>query len=428
MLPTTYCELRNIGKRILNMKAMSETKYPLQWLDRLIDQIKSYPTEESNKTDSISQIRVDVRAIAEKEINNLKLRIREEIFVAAAPKKNRKLVANYYHETITYYMNVLYGIGQDCEAHIKQADDQRQILHNLLGQLLSYLEIHFRDYLKSNRKVPKYDLLSVKQTLRDLLDGIGKRRRKLKCTHTQTVIGIVTKSMEKFISHSKYRYTVTHQCVQYRLELLTKIQSLNKWEPDPGVGQFPLDSLLIFMNFNSKTYINYLTSCLSESMINANDSDKIELLLGYYKGFRQLHSNPNYAFNPEYHNIMVVLDKWFDEELSYFSKMVTLSPASGEKPQNNTLSERTQPVKSKVLCTLSGDQIALLLRAADEVRMLSARSLTAVFRNIVPHLSTKQTEELSYESIRIKSYNAEQTDKEVTIRTLNKMIEKIKEY
>jgi len=410
------------------MKAMSEIKYPLQWLDRLIEQIKSDPTTESETADCMLIKATDVQAVAEKEINNLKSRIRQEIFVAATPRKNRKLVANYYHETITYYMNILYGIGQDCEAHAKHVDDQCRELHNLLGQLLDYLEIHFRDYLKNNRKVPKYDLLSVKQTLRDLLDDISKKRRKVKCSHTQNVIGIVTEAVEKFISHSKYRYTVTHQCVQYRLELLTRIHFLVKWEADPGTGQFPLDHLLIFMNFNSKTYINYLTSCLSENMNNIDDSNKVEMLLGYYKGFRQLHSNPSYAFNPEYLTIVEVLDKWFDEELSYFSKLVTLSPSSGERPQNKTVFEKTPPVKSKVLCTLSGDQIALLLRAADEVRMLSARSLTAVFRNIVPHLSTTQTENLSYESIRIKSYNAEQTDKEVTIRTLNKMIEKIKEY
>jgi len=409
------------------MKAMSERKYPLEWLDVLIETFKSYPTEKSKKTDGMSLKKVDVLSLAENEVNNLKLRIREEIFVAATPRKNRKLIANYYHETITYYMNILYGIGRDKEKNIKQVEELCGELHCRLRLLLDFLETDFRDYLKSKRKVPKYYLSSAKKNLSGLLDKITERSRKSTCTHTKNVIQIVTDAFEKFINQSKHPYIITDQCVQYRQDLLKKIEALPQWEPDVETGQFPLDSLLIFMNFNSKTYISYLTSCLSESIKSAGTDDKTELLLGYYKGFRQLHTHPAYAFNPEYHSIMDLLDKWFDEELSYFRKITTFTPVAVGKSRESTIKEKL-PASGKVLCTLSGDQIALLLRAADEVRMLSARSLTAVFRSIVPYIATQQKDELSYESIRIKSYNAEETDKEVTIRTLRRMIEKIQDY
>lgn len=409
------------------MKAMSERKYPLEWLDTLIETLKSYPTERYKKNDNSSLQGIDFLSYADKELSALKLRIKEEIFAAVSHKKNRKLVANYYHETITYYMNILYGIGQDAEAIGTKIKELCSELHYRLRQLVDFLETHFHDYLKNNRKVPKYYLSSAKKNLSGLLDKITERSRKSTCTHTKNVIQIVTDALEKFISQSKHPYIITDQCVQYRLDLLKKIEALPQWEPDVETGQFPLDSLLIFMNFNSKTYISYLTSCLSDSIKNADTDDKTELLLGYYKGFRQLHTHPAYAFNPEYHSIMDLLDKWFDEELSYFRKITTFTPVTVGKSRESTVKEKP-PASGKVLCTLSGDQIALLLRAADEVRMLSARSLTAVFRSIVPHLATKQKDELSYESIRIKSYNAEETDKEVTIRTLRRMIEKIQDY
>lgn len=407
---------------------MSERKYPLEWLEVLIEKLKSCPTGKYKKNENLSLNGIDLLSCADKELNALKLRIREEIFAAAGPKKNRKLVANYYHETITYYMNILYGIGRDKEKNVKQVEELCGELHCRLRLLLDFLETDFREYLKNKRKVPKYYLSSAKRNLSDLLDKITERSRKSTCTHTKNIIRIVTDSFEKFICHSKHSYVITFQCVQYRLELLKKIEALPQWEPNETTGNFPLDSLLIFMNFNSKTYISYLTSCLSESIKNVDADDKIELLLGYYKRFRQLHTHPAYAFNPEYHSIMDLLDKWFDEELGYFRKITTLSPITVGKSRESTVKEKSPASTSKVLCTLSGDQIALLLRAADEVRMLSARSLTAVFRNIVPHLSTKDRDHLSYESVRIKSYNAEQTDKEVTIRTLRRMIEKIEDY
>src|SRR5690606_34730157 len=174
-----------------------------------IETLKSYPTGKSKKIDGMPLKEVDVLSFAENEVNNLKLRIREEIFVAATPKKNRKLVANYYHETITYYMNVLYGIGQDAVAIGTKIKELCSELHCRLRQLVDFLETHFHDYLKNNRKVPKYYLSSAKKNLSGLLDKITERSRKSTCTHTKNVIRIVTDAFEKFISQSKHPYIIT---------------------------------------------------------------------------------------------------------------------------------------------------------------------------------------------------------------------------
>ncbi len=62
------------------------------------------------------------------------------------------------------------------------------------------------------------------------------------------------------------------------------------------------------------------------------------------------------------------------------------------------------------------------------MKIIMARSLNSVFKNIVPHLSTPYQEDISYDSMRSKSYSAEQRDKEIVIQTLQQMISKIKEY
>ena len=84
--------------------------------------------------------------------------------------------------------------------------------------------------------------------------------------------------------------------------------------------------------------------------------------------------------------------------------------------------------KSKILCILSTDQTGLILRAADELKILIAKSMNEVFKTIVPHLSTPYKENLSYDSMRSKSYAAEERDKKIAIETLEKLIEKIKSY
>ena len=405
------------------MKAMPDRKHTFEWLDTLIEKLK-HPTGEST-SDDLSMKDIDVITCAENEINLLELRIREDVFSRVSPKKNRRLIVNYYHDTITYYINILYAVSGDSDKDGTQWCNQ---LQSLLKKPLDYLEIHFSDYLKKDRKISKYDLSSAKQSMKIILNRILERVKIIECGHTQRVIGIVNDTMDKFIMQTKYPYSVTHQCVHYRLELLKKIISLPVWEPDQDLGQFPLDNLLILMNFNSKSYISYLTSCISESVHHSPNSYKFELLLGYYKGLRQLHVDPNQFFNPTYYNIMDVLTKWFEEEVSYFREMGELKYQPEVKKKTSDQKYLASNVKNKVVFALSSDQVALLLRAADETRILSARSLNAVFQSIVPYISTKKKADLSYRSVRTKSYNAEEGDKAIAIRTLQKMIEKIQDY
>jgi hypothetical protein len=82
----------------------------------------------------------------------------------------------------------------------------------------------------------------------------------------------------------------------------------------------------------------------------------------------------------------------------------------------------------KVLCKLSTDQTALILRASNELKILMSKSMNQVFKTIVPYLSTPNKTNLSYDAMRSKAYVAEERDKEIAIDALEKMIDRIKEY
>ena len=85
-------------------------------------------------------------------------------------------------------------------------------------------------------------------------------------------------------------------------------------------------------------------------------------------------------------------------------------------------------VISKLLCKLSADQIGVILKAADDTKVLLASSLSVVFRSIVPFLSTDKIKNLSWDSMRKRTYHIEQIDKDVAIATLEKLILQIREY
>jgi hypothetical protein len=98
-----------------------------------------------------------------------------------------------------------------------------------------------------------------------------------------------------------------------------------------------------------------------------------------------------------------------------------LPEIEGEMPSSS-------PAIFKLMCELSVDQMGIILKAADDVKLVVSRSLSMVFKSIVPYLATSNKEELSWDSMRSNSYHPEERDKEIAIAALEKLIRKIREY
>jgi hypothetical protein len=191
-----------------------------------------------------------------------------------------------------------------------------------------------------------------------------------------------------------------------------------------------LNKLLIYLNFNCRDYVNCFTQNVAEK-VNAHERlpEKMDCLLFYFKGFNQVSHKPEIAFHPREADLKDELGNWFTQEISYLEKKLHLHIVPLHRITEN-LKQKTpvEKEKRKVLCTLSTDQAGLILRAAGELKILKARSMNEVFKTIVPHLSTPFKENLSFDSMRTKSYTAEERDKEIAIGILEKIIGKIREY
>ncbi len=62
--------------------------------------------------------------------------------------------------------------------------------------------------------------------------------------------------------------------------------------------------------------------------------------------------------------------------------------------------------------------MALILRSVDEAGLVQARSLSQVYNEIVPFLSSQYRTDLSPSGVRTKSYHAEERDKAIVIEKL----------
>jgi hypothetical protein len=399
--------------------------YTFGWLDSLIT-VSLNPEKTDLDTLSDEEIRAVISKISEEKEKLLTI-LKNQIF-GLTKEKQIALLVNQSHSSLIVLLDqaLKYQKGQ------KSAKSCLKELYNTLtsslDELLSFIEVRFSAYLSLNERVPATYLAVTGKELKQRVDKL-----KIKWVNQETnkeLADLVLNSLYSFINRLKEDFPVTFRELLYNKDLLKELELLELPQCETCVFT-ALDELLIFLNFNSKSYMGYFTKRLA-GRLNANENiaDKLERLLFHYKQFNQMHRKPGVILNPQYGDLKTELSNWFAQEIFYLEKRLhlTIVPINGSTEQKSSGTASQKPEPQKLLCILSVDQMALLLRAADDMKIVTARSLNAVFKTIVPHLSTPYQENISYDSMRSKSYTAETRDKEIVIETLQQIIKKIRDY
>jgi hypothetical protein len=393
--------------------------YVLEWLDTLVT-----VTLNPAKSKIDVAVPVDIAKIKDQVIcqkNKVQTAIKSTVFNLNDEAKIRCLIKKYHSSLITLLDQALEDL-----ALIKNSKPLREVLDTIIAcidELLSLIEHRFTSYLSIDERVPATYLAVLKKELIKRLLSVDKSLRDYE-TYLPS-FKILKQELERFLIQPSDKHTYIFQEILYVKELCLELEHLELIDEVAVYSR--LDELLINMNFNSKTYIYSLTERLAASINDLEQpGEKLDRLLFYLKLFKQYHKKPGIIFNRKDADLHKQVSNWFTQEVFYLEKQVHYSiiPLKGVEASK----EVVQKEKTKLLSVLSVDQMALILRAADDLKIVMARSLNSVFKNIVPYLSTPYQENISYDSMRSKSYSAEKRDKEIVIETLQQMIKKINEY
>lgn len=192
-----------------------------------------------------------------------------------------------------------------------------------------------------------------------------------------------------------------------------------------------LEKHLIRINFNSHDCFDHLTIRIAQ-VINKMPTyfEKLDKLLLISKELKQQIIIPDVGLHPMADSLVNSLEKWISQEIIYLERKTRdyLIPTSHNADPLELRSSIKKEPHSKVLCMLTVDQMAILLRAADESKLLNAKSISAVYKQITPYLSSPFKEEISPDSMRSKSYAAEDRDKAIVIDALHRMVKKIEQF
>lgn len=395
-------------------------KYPLEWLDTLISLTlnpqKMYLQDLEKET---------VQQLSEKaaiESVHIQSQLKNEVFALHKESQVRLLVQKY-HSSLIILLDTVVAYQQDKAFKKSEYGNLTRNLIACLDELLFFIENRFANFLSMDERVPVTYLAVSQKEMKIRLDRLQKGL--IADVADPKFTGLLLEDLYKF-AQAAANNEVTLRELLYRRELVQRLEQLPKAAPQSGVYN-SLHELLIYINYNSRAYIRYFTHFIARKVNTLpTKAERVDSLHFHLKEFRQLPSRQNLVLHPGQPGTSQQLINWFEQEIAYLEKTLHLglNPVKGIRTGSPAF---VRPA-DKIRVNLSTDQIALFLRACDEARVVEARSMSEVFRKIVPFLSTPAKENLSYDSVRSKAYAAEERDKATIIAVLDKLVKKIESY
>lgn len=394
---------------------------PLEWLESLILSTFTPNSITFNAVSAGDLLLLSETLITESQ--KIQIQLKNEVF-ALRKKRQIRLLVRKYHSTLIFLLDNVIENRKNVTLCAPDLSNNIDTIISILDELLFFIENRFSTYLSLDERVPITYLIVARNELELKLEHL--KRKKWSTTTHQNIMEIVITVLSRLVKSSE-GYKITYRQILYQKELFKNMDDIEEAEEKLNFYT-SLDELLIRLNFNSQEYISCVIERINSNLnTQTNLNDRMSRLLFSFKEFNQLYCNDKVMFEPSQQNIKGVLHNWFKCEMAYLEKEIELNigPKIGSiiKPIDGLVT-----IENKIECVLSTDQMGLILRATDESRILKARSMSQIFKTIVPHLSTPFKKDLSYQSVRSKSYNAEERDKEIAIQSLEKIIRMIKTY
>jgi len=398
-------------------------RYSLDWLDSLI-----------NDALNPSKLKSDADVKTPDQIQCIKLKIEEEkhkyqnyldneVFRLLEEDKIEVLINQYYSRLIFLY----YQVWQRKTGILLRNSLFKEIhlvLIHSLEELISFIEIRFASYLNLNQTASIAHLLVLKKELK-IVDMLLRPELEKK-VGDKPLTNIVFNILDTILSTTKKYTPMTLGEVTYIKELVEKLKDFSG-QDYTMCNAAGLNELLIYLNFNSLDYIHYFTQTINAKITSHPDvTDQLDNLLLYRKEFNQKHIKTNIALDNNEKDLRTLIGNWFNQEILYLENKQRLSIRPLQERITGT--EKRPEEVQKISCALSVDQLSLFLRSAADLQIIKARSLNTIFKQIVPYLSTPSKADISWDSMRSKSYAAEKRDKEILVQTLERMVKKVREY
>jgi hypothetical protein len=394
-----------------------KTTYIYEWLDNLINYelnpafIHPFPMSDEASAQTINHLR--------EEKQRLKTDLQHQFF-GQRDEAQMGLMIRKYYEAMVGLINKAYAHrhhGLAFERNLVAVLDDTLVT---LEELLDFLRMNYDPYLTPECHLPVTRALALKQEVMEKRELIEKKLHE--AGNGEEVTQVVTGALDDFVERINRGESISEREAGYHKALVKDIEAHEGQHT--ALSNCPsLHELLVYWNLNSKACIRYFTLGL-DNIIKSSETveGQLEFMRFQLKNIAQLPQVPDFIYNPAYPSLKQYFTDYLLNEIEYLE-----TKKIGFVPNEAYDALHSQQVPFKVMSTLSTDQMGLILKAAHDLGILVSRSLSALFKTIVPFLSTKHKDDLSWQSMRSKSGSAEDRDKEIAIEVLEQIIDKIRE-
>jgi hypothetical protein len=219
----------------------------------------------------------------------------------------------------------------------------------------------------------------------------------------KTLIEIFTRPIEAFLVKAA---PASFRQAEYAKELVAGLKGAIPVEPEGPVSE-KIRSLLIHFNFNSEACFDYYIGYFTGQMTEADSvSDRLEKLAFSYKTINQIQVKPGLIYDSKARPLTDQLSDWLLQEMNYLERKVELA-LKGSLSEEPTLRK-----EFKLEFDMSVAQFAYFIRTFIEAGVIQNRNISELIRFLARFVKTKRSENIAYESFRMKYYNVEGSTKD----------------
>lgn len=295
------------------------------------------------------------------------------------------------------------------EQHNIPALELQNVIRCLTG-ILNFLENRFPEFFDFDLIMPKHLSQETNNEIKVISDSILQKFQAINVD--DQVLQMITTDLSHLMEHGNITYSKLYSIRRVRDNLLR----LDISTGHPGIISQEIRKVLIKSNFDSEAFFQYYINDVLKQLSSCETiSDKIDQLLYHVKICQQECIVQSVCLFGERQTIRIKLLEWMMEEINYFQGKRQLRLPSA-------LSEIDLPKEFKLSFDLSVSQLAYLLKVFIETGVIQNKNTSELIRFITKFVKTKKAEAVSYESFRIKFYNAEIGTKDAVKTTLQSLL------
>jgi hypothetical protein len=356
-------------------------------------------------------------SILKSEVARVKQSIKDAVFMLTTPDQIEEFIHKQQQAIITLSVKLMWMISQAKHHDIYRITtefkeiDVLSLVYIRLEELLIFIERHYPKYLDGNVKIP----------FRSALLQMNNSLQKIETVNTvfsgtdidPALIQIVKAPFSKLnliTLQSRITYRELIYANYYLDTLHDAILSNNNNITEPI-----LRSLLYQLNYNALEFFNYEIENIKNNLSQMEVlGTQINHLLLCLKLNNQKICRANVYYDPSLPAIKAQLTTWLEEELNYLTRTSSLT--------DNTPNPNNNLQKTKLPSSLTVAQLSLFFKVQNAVGLLPTKEPADIFNHIVTNYKTNNASDISFDSIRNKFYNLEQSSVDVVKGRLIEML------